>query len=164
MRVVAAAVQPQGTAFRLLTTDDLERRPPIGWRVKGVLPKKGLAAMYAPPGSGKGFLVIDLAMAISSGLNWFDRRVNACPVFYCALEGEEGIPQRVAAYRQHHGHAGRDIWYLLQPFNLLKPDHVADLAKAIVDAGGAGGVTILDTLNRAAPGSDENDSRDMGYR
>jgi hypothetical protein len=39
---------------------------------------------------------------------------------------------------------------------------VADLAAALRNAGGAGGVVILDTLNRAAPGSDENDSRDMG--
>jgi len=52
--------------------------------------------------------------------------------------------------------------FLLRPFNLLADLEVAALAKAIVDTGCGGGVTILDTLNRAAPGADENDSKDMG--
>ena len=39
---------------------------------------------------------------------------------------------------------------------------MADLAKAVQVAGGAGGLVILDTQNRAAPGADENSSVDMG--
>lgn len=167
-RVVASAYQKwqkpdePSVAFHLQTTEDLERRPPIGWRIKGVLPKTGLAAIYGPPGSGKGFFIIDMAMALSSGSNWFDARVRACPVVYCALEGEEGIPQRVRAYRQRYNHSGSNIRYLLQSFNLLKPHQVEALARAIIETGAGDGVTILDTLNRAAPGTDENDSKDMG--
>ena len=81
---------------------------------------------------------------------------------YAALEGEAGIAGRVAAYTERHGETGNRVRYLVQRFNLLSPNDVADLASAIHGAGGAGGVVILDTLNRAAPGSDENDSRDMG--
>jgi hypothetical protein len=83
-------------------------------------------------------------------------------VCYAALEGEAGISGRVAAYRERHGETGDRVRYLVQRFSLLSPDDVADLAAALRHAGGAGGVVILDTLNRAAPGSDENDSRDMG--
>jgi putative DNA primase/helicase len=38
----------------------------------------------------------------------------------------------------------------------------ADLVQAVRAAGWNGGVLCLDTLNRAAPGMDENDSKSMG--
>jgi phage/plasmid primase-like uncharacterized protein len=148
--------------FRLLTAGDLAALPPLRWRVRDVLPESGLAAVFGPSGSGKSFLVIDLALSVARGLAWFGHRVKGCPVCYAALEGEAGIAGRVAAYTERHGETGNRVRYLVQRFNLLSPNDVADLASAIHDAGGAGGVVILDTLNRAAPGSDENDSKDMG--
>ena len=160
--VVAPAVSSQRAAYQLLTADDLAARPPLSWCIKGVMPKTGLSAIFGPSGSGKSFVVIDLAMALASGLPWFSLRTKACPVTYCALEGEGGVAQRVAAYRARHGNVGEQVRYLLQPVNILNSTDVEALAKAITDTGGAGGVTILDTLNRAAPGSDENDSKDMG--
>ena len=160
--VVPSPGAPQRAVYQLLTADELAARPPLSWCVKGVLPNTGLAALYGPSGSGKSFVAIDLAMALSSGLPWFELGTKARPVTYCALEGEGGIAQRVAAYRKQRGQVGEKLRYLLQPVNLLSPTDVLALAKAIKDAGGADGVTILDTLNRAAPGSDENDSKDMG--
>ena len=47
---------------------------------------------------------------------------------------------------------------ILQPFKLTDPKDVADLA-AVVPQGAA---IFVDTLNRAAPTSDENSSKDMG--
>ena len=37
-----------------------------------------------------------------------------------------------------------------------------ELADAVTASGGAGGLLVIDTLNRAASGADENTSRDMG--
>lgn len=148
--------------FKLLTADDLKNLPPLRWRVRGVLPETGLAAMFGPSGSGKSFLVIDLALALAGGAEWFGHRVQSCPMTYCALEGEAGIAGRVAAYRIAHGEPGGSPRYLLQPFDLLNGADVAELSAAILAAGGAGGVVILDTLNRAAPGLDENDPKGMG--
>ena len=45
--------------FRLLTPADLASLPPIEWRVRGVLPKTGIAALFGPSGSGKSFLALD---------------------------------------------------------------------------------------------------------
>ncbi len=42
-----------------------------------------------------------------------------------------------------------------------KPD-VQELAECIAAAGAVGGVVCIDTLNRAAPGADENSSQDTG--
>ena len=42
------------------------------------------------------------------------------------------------------------------------PRDVAELSAAIHANGASGGVVVLDTLNRAVPGAEENDSKDMG--
>jgi hypothetical protein len=50
----------------------------------------------------------------------------------------------------------------VQPFSLLESGDITDLAQAIKANGQGAEVVVLDTLNRAAPGADENDSKSMG--
>lgn len=148
--------------FRLLGSADLHKLPPLAWRVRGVLPAQGLAGVYGPSGSGKSFLVLDAAAAIAEGAGWFGYRVKPAPVVYCALEGEAGFRLRVAAWEQAKGRTlPAGLRLVLQPFKLTELQDIDDLAAAVRTAG-AGAVTILDTLNRAAPDSDENASADMG--
>lgn len=147
--------------FKLLRGADLQALPPLAWRVRGVLPAVGVAALYGPSASGKSFLGFDLAAYIADGLEWFGHRVNAAPVVYVALEGEAGFRLRAEAWEQAHGRklpAGLRL--VLQSFKLA--EDVPDLAAAILAAVGAGAVVFVDTLNRAAPLADENSSRDMG--
>lgn len=162
--VAALLAKPQEPPrrFRLLTAEELAERPPVRWRVRSVLPAEGLAAVAGPPGCGKSFLALDLLGAVAEGREWFAHRVEPCPVIYCALEGEAGIAQRIQAYRARHGSAPARMRFMAQPFALLEPGDVAELADAIRAAGGAGGIVAIDTLNRATVGADENDSRDMG--
>jgi hypothetical protein len=150
--------------FKLLSAADLANAPPMQWMVRGVLPLEGLAALYGPSGSGKSFLVLDVAASIAGGdYDWFGRRVRQCPVTYCAFEGEGGIGKRVKAWGQYHKKPLPEAMrFITQSFDLLNHSDVNDLAKAVQSAGGAGGLVILDTLNRAAPGADENSSVDMG--
>ena len=150
--------------FKLLSGVDLSNAPPMRWMVRGVLPLEGLAALYGPSGSGKSFLVLDVAASVAGGAyDWFGRRVAPCSVTYCALEGEAGMGKRVSAWSLHHKKSVPDcLRFITQPFDLLNGGDVAELAKAVQVAGGAGGLVILDTLNRAAPGADENSSVDMG--
>lgn len=118
--------------------------------------------MFGASGSGKSFLVLDALQSLAAGADWFGHRVKSCPVIYCALEGEGGIAGRVNAYRIRHGSTAGNIRYLVQSFDLLDSDDVQDLAQAIKAGGNGAGVVVLDTLNRAAPGADENDSKAMG--
>ena len=145
--------------FKLLTADQLRELPPLAWRVRGVLPAAGLAALYGPSASGKSFLAFDMAAAIAEGQRWFDCRVEPAPVVYCALEGEAGFKLRAQAWETSRGRALPDgLRMMLQPFKLTDPQDVIDLAAVVP----AGAVVVLDTLNRAAPTADENSSRDMG--
>ena len=158
---LTAAVAPP-SRFKLLTSSDLAATPVMRWRVKGILPESGVVAMFGPSRSGKSFLVMDLAQAIAEGREWFGYRTTQAKVTYCALEGGAGIASRVAAFRKARGGDSANVTYLAQSFNLLDANERRDLVAAIRAAGGAGGVVILDTLARAAPNTDENDSKSMG--
>jgi len=145
--------------YKLLGADELRNLPPLAWRVRGVLPAVGLAALYGPSASGKSFLAFDMAASIAEGSHWFDCRVEAAPVVYAALEGEAGFKLRARAWEVSRCRALPDgLRMMLQPFKLTDGQDVLDLAAVVPD----GAVVVLDTLNRAAPTADENSSRDMG--
>lgn len=148
--------------YKLFTDEDLCKLPPQQWRIKNVLPKEGFAAVSGVSGSGKSFAVIDMAQAGAAGRSWFGYKSISCNWLYCALEGEGGIAGRIAAYRIRHGGTSSKIRYMVQPFNLLVEADILDLAKAIKAHGQNAEVVVLDTLSRAAPGADENDSKSMG--
>lgn len=163
--LLSAATEPPKpeARFKLLTSGDLAELPPLRWMVRSVLPAEGLAGLYGPSASGKSFLALDLCAAIAAGRPWFGNRTQAAPVVYCALEGEGGIRLRAQAWEAHRGYKlPKSMRFVLQPFKLTDPQDVRDLAAVVLDAGGRGGLVVLDTLNRAAPTADENSSQDMG--
>jgi hypothetical protein len=83
--------------FRLLDRAAIMAIQPIQWRVKGLLPATGIAAIFGPSGSGKSFLAKDLGANIALGQDWFGHRTTRCHVTYVMLEGEGGLRNRVAA-------------------------------------------------------------------
>lgn len=148
--------------FRLLKASEIVEGPPLRWMVRGVLPAEGIAALYGPSASGKSFLALDLAAAIADGAEWFGCRVKQAGVTYAALEGEAGFSQRVKAWQIHHSQELPDsLKFIMQPLD-VRTDDVTELAEAVIASGGAGGLLVIDTLNRAASGADENSSQDMG--
>lgn len=154
-----AHAAPNALRYKLLSGADLRNRPTPAWRVRGVLPTVGVAAVFGPSGSGKSFLAMDMAAAIAEGSPWFGCRVGAAPVVYCMLEGEGGASARTGAWETYNRRPLPDKLHLiLQPFTLTTPQDVTDLAAVIPN----GAVVYLDTLNRAAPTADENSSKDMG--
>lgn len=150
---------PSSGKYKLLTGNDLRVLPPVKWRLKGVFPYEGLAAIYGPSASGKSFLALDLSIALAEGKNWFGIRTTQSKVIYVALEGESGFKNRVAAWELENGRSlPTDMYMVMQPFHITKLGDVDELAAEIT----YGSVVIVDTLNRAAPTSDENSSKDMG--
>jgi putative DNA primase/helicase len=119
--------------------------------------------LYGASGSGKSFLTLDIAAAVAGGSNeWFGRRITQAPVTYACLEGEAGMGKRIKAWNMcHEKPVPGNLRFITQPFDLLSDD-LSELAKSVVSSGAAGGLLILDTLNRAAAGADENSSVDMG--
>lgn len=148
---------------RLLTAMDLKALPVQPYRVRGMLPARGVAAIYGPSGSGKSFLVLDLVLAVAQGASdWFGHKIKPAPVAYVALEGQSGVSKRVAAWEMHKGlPAPGNVRFLLGGLTLLAPNDGVVLASEILEAVGNGAVVVIDTLNQSAPGADENSSVDM---
>lgn len=145
--------------FDLLNRTAIMTLKPIEWRVKGIFPKVGIGAIFGPSGSGKSFLAIDLAIRLASGSNWFGRKTVTCPVTYVMLEGEAGLRNRIVAWERANGtQVPLNFAAVTQSFDITAHQDVRDLAAAVPH----GGVIIVDTLNRAASGKDENSSKDMG--
>lgn len=149
--------------YHLLTGAEVRTLPALSWRIKGVLPARGLAQIFGPPASGKSFLAFDMATAIAEGRPWFGYRVNQAPTIYVALEGEGGFPQRVEAWCRSMGQPVPDgLRVVLQPLRINVAADVEALGAAVVEAVGTGAVVFVDTQNQAAPEADENASADMG--
>ena len=157
---VEAEIEPADEQrYKLLQAADIQQLPSMEWRVKGVFPSRGFGAVYGPSGSGKSFLVLDMAAAIARGKTWFGRKTKAATVVYVALEGEAGLKNRLGAWEKKMGYpAPAGLRVVIQPFKLTEYRDITDLASVIPE----GSVTIIDTLNRAAPTADENSSKDMG--
>ena len=150
---------PASNCFNLLDRNAIMAQPPLRWRIKYLLPETGIAALYGPSGSGKSYLGIDAGIAIALGNTWFGNRVFACAVTYVILESEASLRNRVEAWEFHNKtHIPPNFKAIAQPFELADHQQVKDLGSILPK----GGVVIIDTLNRAAPGLDENSSQDMG--
>ena len=145
--------------YIFLDRNALMALPELKWRVRHVLPTRGVAAIYGPSGSGKSFLAIDLAVSICLGNDWFGKKCKSAPVVYVGLEGSAGIQNRVKAWE-----IGRskqlppNFSAVLDELDLTNDDEI----NAIAAQTPKGAVLIIDTLNRATPGRDENSSSDMG--
>lgn len=127
----ALTLKPRpNTRYKMKSASDVLLSDPIKWRVKGVIPERGIAAIFGPSGSGKSFLVVDMAINIAKGSDWFGYRVKPCPVVYVCLEGEAGLSVRLAAYRTK-GSIPTGIEFIDQPANLLDTKDLRDLVTAI---------------------------------
>ena len=149
--------------YILLTPEELAALPVSGYRIKHILPTEGVAVIYGAPKSGKTFLVLDAAGAITEGREWFGYRTRQSAVVYIGLEGQGGLAQRWQAYSRIKAQTRQaELRFVTAPWSILHNGDLGELADAVREAGCAGGVVVVDTLNAASPGADENSSVDMG--
>ena len=148
--------------FRFWAASELKGRKPIEWRVKNILPKKGLAALYGSSGSGKTFLVLDLLCRIALGRDFYGHKTVPCPVVYVCLEGVSGVANRIKAWESYHKQSLPDTFRIMPDQLSLANQDAQQFALAVSMNKLDGGVIVIDTLNQSAPTADENSSKDMG--
>lgn len=138
----------------------------VSWLVDDVLPTSGFACVYGPSGVGKSFLCLDLAAALAEGEPWFGHPTRKhSDVVYVALEGQGGFHRRVAAWEKAKGRAfPSNVRFVFDSLDLLDEMQPAELGVAIRPGQEEESPTqliVIDTLNRASPGADENSSGPM---
>ena len=149
--------------YTFYTPNQHRNHPPKRWLIDGVFPESGLGSIYGPPGVGKSFFCLDASAATALGHNWFGRKTKKCSVLYISLEGKHGFYSRIKAWEAHNETAMPScVRFMYNDLDIRDNNAAAKLAEAIMKCDGDTKLVIIDTLNRASPGADENASKDMG--
>jgi len=148
---------------KLFSANELKSLAQPDYLVKGILPATGISACYGASGSGKTFLVTDLGINLSLGVDWYGRKAKKCPVTFVVLEGSGGLSKRLQAWEKHFGKTIPDTFKVfVATFSLMNSRDITELVTEIKNRGQSSGLVVIDTLNQASPGADENSSKDMG--
>ncbi len=159
-------VAPKGLHF--LPMDDLAPTLGTAGFVRGLLADGAMSVLYGESGTGKSFVVLDLAMHVALGWPWRGRETEQGGVLYVAAEGGHGMKNRVVALRQHLAPPpGTPFGLVPCPVDLLDPAGdteplVALARRAANHFGQPLKLIVVDTLSRAIAGGDENSPQAMG--
>ena len=157
------------SVFETMTLEQLQSMPPVQWLVDGFLTKTGFTVMYGPPGCGKTFCALDIAMCVATGRDWHGRHVINGAVLYIAAEGVGGLGKRCKAWREQNMPGGSDkVPFYVLPTSVNMGDD-AELQKLIttiyelqIEHNVVFSLIVVDTVARAMLGADENSASDMG--
>jgi hypothetical protein len=138
--------------------------------IDGFLDRQGVAMMPGASGSGKTFLVLEMAMCIATGQPFWGMDVKPGLVLYQAGEGKQGVTKRIDAWLQDRGvapDAAIPFQMLTRRINLFTDDKDTDDFIAEGKAWAAYydlpvRMAVVDTFNKAITGANEIAGQDMG--
>jgi archaellum biogenesis ATPase FlaH len=147
--------------FQVIPDPEFRARPSPKWIVRGIFPQAELVVIYGESQSGKSFLALDLAAAISRGTAWRGLTVQQGRVVYIAAEGAGGFRNRLEAYAKHNEIAEVGIGVIADTPNLLQKE---DIRAVVIELKRYGRVdiVIVDTFAQTTPGANENSAEDVG--
>lgn len=169
----AQSAQRERAVFPRYSLTDLLEMPSKEWLIDQICGKGDVIEIHGAPGSGKTFVVLDLAFSAALGRPFAKRFAIPRPltVAYCAGEGRGGLAQRIQAAAEYYAVAEVPnlFVYLNAPqlYNSKDPCNAARFVDEYAAAQAVGEVPpldilILDTLHTVSIGADENSSQDMG--
>ena len=150
--------------LRILWDDEIDGLEPPVPLVERWLDQGAFAVLYGPPGGGKSFWAISLALHIASDMpTFFGNAIHSSggSVVYLAAEGATGLGRRRAAWIAHHDVTpGRHrMAWVPETVDLRTDQGAAALLWALDQTEPV--LLVIDTLNRNAPGTDEG-AEDIG--
>lgn len=165
---VAAVAASDNPLLPLEWFDQIDAQLEANWLVEELIPSEGLCLVYGHPGCGKSFFALDMAMHVAGGRPWRERDVEQGLVIYIGAEGQRGLRQRVAAFRQHYGVDELPFALIPVEVNLLAADGdlgvlIATIEQAAIRYGLTVGMIVVDTLSRTFGGGDEIGSDMVSY-
>ena len=161
--------QEKPAVFEVMRLNDLMSMPPIKWLTNSLLTRHGFSVMYGPPGCGKTFVALDIALSVAAGRDFHDMATDQGAVLYIAGEGVGGLGKRVKAWINNRG-AGcveHELPFYILPtaVNFAGSGDVEKLLATIDELESQSGqfsLVVIDTVARALLGADENSATDMG--
>jgi hypothetical protein len=160
------AERPKERKRRGLSFSDIKRLPPPEWVVRRHFCKNSLTVVAGPPGVGKSYYVLSLALSIATEKELFGLfRTKRATVAYIYSEGMYGLQYRAEAWLREHGLdtiPDKVIQFYPYRYDFLDEGEVEEFISNIVDDfGSVPDIVIIDTLARNFGGGDENSTKDM---
>ena len=155
--------------YERLSVKDIKALPDPKYLVEGIVIENSLMFIYGPPGCGKTFISLGMALSIAAGLDeWWGRKINKHgPVVLLSSEGVADLKFRIMAWEKETGISVDDIpFYLIrQTINFMAEADVDKLLRTVLDITNQLGeppvLINVDTVSRVLPGADENLQKDM---
>lgn len=161
--------QEKPAMFEVMRLNDLMSMPPIKWLTDSLLTRHGFSVMYGPPGCGKTFVALDIALSVAAGRDFHDMTTDQGAVLYIAGEGVGGLGKRVKAWINNRGGGcvEHELPFFILPtaVNFAAPGDLEKLLVTIDELekqSGPFSLVVVDTVARALLGADENSATDMG--
>ena len=145
--------------IELMTLRELEDKPKTRWLIDGLVPSNSLACIYGPPGSGKSFLALDMAMRISHGERFQELDTSLGSAIYIAGEGVSGVSDRVVAWLDYHDKEEGSFYVIDRAVDISTKFPL--IIEAVENNGIDPDLIIIDTLARCFGANDENSTADM---
>ena len=155
--------------YELLDRNQIYDLPDPTWLIEGMLIENGLHIVAGPPGCGKSFITIGMALSIASKQpDWFGKPiVKTGPVLYISAEGVGDLKYRLKAWEKATGVDTADTpFYLIrQTINFMAEQDIDRLLitvqRMVTLTGETPALIVVDTVSRVLPGADENLQKDM---
>lgn len=160
INAVAATLQSNPAREMLWVKADAALMRPTEYLIDGWLPEKTFSIFYAPPGCGKSFIALDMAMHIASNqAQWCGNVVRGGDVVYLVGEGHHGFRKRHVAWTRHHK-VRSDVRMLVsqRAWGLDVEKDFTAICNAINKAECKPKLIIVDTLNRFLVGSESDET------
>jgi AAA domain len=80
-------IESGASKFKLVRWGESTFDPNEEWRIKHIVPMKGVGLIY---GKSQSFVAMHLALSVAQGIPWAGKRVKKAAVVYLCAEGREG--------------------------------------------------------------------------
>lgn len=142
---------------------DIKLELSSNWLIRGLVGTSCLVVAHGHSGSGKTFIVLDMALHIAMGWSWNGRKVEQGLVAYVAAEGGSGFIRRTRAWLQHHG-VTESVPFAILPESLALFGATNDVQPLIdsvlmlaAECDQPARLIVIDTLSKTFSGKENSD-------
>ena len=154
--------------MKMFNLSDLPKKERPSAIIDGLLFPNQISLLYAPSGTGKSALVVDMLVRASIGKVVAGQQTKPVDVFWLATESWDEHNVRLEAVVHQHNAMDEKInqhWVVNEQVVLVgdKGKNTVETLADILNEKKSGNdqIVVIDTLNQAMPGADENGSSGM---
>ena len=150
-------------AFKLVSAGEvMTREINFDWQIKGLFECRTYGQIFGATGSGKSFVVLDMAYCIAAGIDYHGHETKQGNVVYICGEGFSGLNRRLKALQgKYNQDIGNNFFISEQPGAFMDATVTSNVCEAVKAVGDVS-LVIIDTLHRNMGDGDENSSSDFG--